>query len=270
MGLLSARSSASCWCTYGIHDLPCHRDILLSCLPLTCVHGCSFFNNLWDKFDEIDSSGDRRLSVDEFIAGCGVVGERLSGSEAEAEFALIDSNHGGYVLFDEFCTWCASRQVLEDDDDDDATADAAQAAAPAPEPEPEPEPVRPVSPKSKRHIARLEMPGRSERDELFRRMDYNGNNTLSLAEIDKAVIEIWPQFNHKPALMRAHQAAGKHGGGFVEAADFRRLLHFIAYFTELWELFAELDAGSENYMGDIWFCFRHKYFKNYPQYLKMV
>ena len=96
-----------------------------------------YFNNLWDKFDEIDSSGDRRLSVDEFIAGCGVVGERLSGSEAEAEFALIDSNHGGYVLFDEFCTWCASRQVLEDEDDDDA-ADAAQAAAPAPEPEPEP------------------------------------------------------------------------------------------------------------------------------------
>ena len=26
----------------------------------------------------------------------------------------------------------------------------------------------------------------------------------------------------------------------------------------------------KNYMGDVWFCFRHNYFKNYPQYLKMV
>ena len=26
----------------------------------------------------------------------------------------------------------------------------------------------------------------------------------------------------------------------------------------------------KNYMGDAWFCFRRKYFKNYPQYLKMV
>ena len=204
-----------------------------------------YFNNLWDKFDEIDSSGDRRLSVDEFIAGCGVVGERLSGSEAEAEFALIDSNHGGYVLFDEFCTWCASRQVLEDDDDDDATADAAQAAAPAPEPEPEPEPVRPVSPKSKRHIARLEMPGRSERDELFRRMDYNGNNTLSLAEIDKAVIEIWPQFNHKPALMRAYKAADVSKDGWVGRKEFRLLLEYLVYFNNLWDKFDEIDSSGD-------------------------
>ena len=26
----------------------------------------------------------------------------------------------------------------------------------------------------------------------------------------------------------------------------------------------------KNYMGDAWFCFRHNFFKNYPQYLKMV
>ena len=26
----------------------------------------------------------------------------------------------------------------------------------------------------------------------------------------------------------------------------------------------------KNYAGDVWFCFRHNFFKNYPQYLKMV
>ena len=27
---------------------------------------------------------------------------------------------------------------------------------------------------------------------------------------------------------------------------------------------------SKNYMGDVWFCFRHNFFKNYPQDLKVV
>ena len=26
----------------------------------------------------------------------------------------------------------------------------------------------------------------------------------------------------------------------------------------------------KNYAGDVWFCFRHNFIKNYPQYLKMV
>ena len=44
-----------------------------------------------------------------------------------------------------------------------------------------------------------------ERNALFDRMDCNGNGGLSLAEIDKAVLELWPQFNHKKALMRAYR-----------------------------------------------------------------
>ena len=102
-----------------------------------------YFNNLWDKFDEIDASGDRRLSLDEFITGCGVIGENLSGSEAEAEFAVVDSNDGGYVLFDEFCAWCARRQIVDDADE--------PVAEPKPEPawEPEPEPVVEPEPEHK-------------------------------------------------------------------------------------------------------------------------
>ena len=79
------------------------------------------------------------------------------------------------------------------------------------------------------------MPSKAERDAAFKRMDYNGNGVvtptqqsaaacafyslffrvvacalqLSLAEIDKAVLGIWPQFNHKPALMRAYKAADR-------------------------------------------------------------
>ena len=39
----------------------------------------------------------------------------------------------------------------------------------------------------------LPMPSKQERAEMFKRMDNNGNGMLSLAEIDKAVLELWPQ-----------------------------------------------------------------------------
>ena len=38
----------------------------------------------------------------------------------EAEFAKIDLNDGGVVLFDEFCKWAIGKSLdLEDDDDAD-------------------------------------------------------------------------------------------------------------------------------------------------------
>ena len=56
----------------------------------------------------------------------------------------------------------------------------------------------------------LTMPDKQAQKALFNRMDVNGNGGLSLAEIDKAVVEGLvgptlgcPDFNHKPALIRA-------------------------------------------------------------------
>ena len=72
---------------------------------------------------------------------------------------------------------------------------------------------------------------------LFNRIDNNGNGGLSLAEIDKAATELWPQFNHKPALMRAYRLADSDGDGLVSKREFSGLLRFILYFNELWEKF---------------------------------
>ena len=66
---------------------------------------------------------------------------------------------------------------------------------------------------------RLTMPNRAQRDELFKRFDFNGNGMLSLAEIDKAVVELWPQFDHKPALMRAYKAADRNEDGFIRRRE---------------------------------------------------
>ena len=59
------------------------------------------------------------------------------------------------------------------------------------------------------------MPSAAERRVAFDRMDVNGNGGLSLAEIDKAIIELYPAFNHKPALMRAYKAADRDDSGFI-------------------------------------------------------
>eukprot|EP01043_Picozoa_sp_COSAG02_P045381 COSAG02_NODE_4141_length_5727_cov_7.294808_1_plen_110_part_00 len=69
-------------------------------------------------------------------------------------------------------------------------------------------------------MSELAMPDRSQRDELFRRFDFNGNGMLSLAEIDKAVAELWPQFDHKTGPQR--DDSSKHT--LIRSADQRRVV----------------------------------------------
>jgi ankyrin repeat protein len=91
----------------------------------------------------------------------------------------------------------------------------------------------------------LELPGKAERDALFRRVDNNGNGKLSLAEIDKAVGELWPHFQHKPALMRAYKAADVNDDGWIRRREFRLLLEYLVYFNNLWDKFSEIDTSGD-------------------------
>ena len=79
----------------------------------------------------------------------------------------------------------------------------------------------------------------------FDRMDSNGNGGLSLAEIDKAVIELYPGYDHKPALMRAYKAADVSGDGFIGRREFRKLLHYLVYFNDLFEKFEDIDSDHD-------------------------
>lgn len=79
--------------------------------------------------------------------------------------------------------------------------------------------------------SQLTMPDKAGRAKLFRDIDVNGNGGLSLAEIDKAVVSgligralNYPDFNHKPALMRAYKAADRSGDEFIQRAEFFKLL----------------------------------------------
>jgi Ca2+-binding EF-hand superfamily protein len=69
-----------------------------------------YFNKLWHVFSQIDSGHDRRINFGEFRASLHMLKLHLDDDEAEAEFASMDRNGGGQVLFEEFCLWVAERQ----------------------------------------------------------------------------------------------------------------------------------------------------------------
>lgn len=64
-----------------------------------------YFNKLYAAFIDIDRDFDRRLDKNEFYQGAKKLGLKLTRKQANAEFAEMDTNDGGVVLFDEFCVW---------------------------------------------------------------------------------------------------------------------------------------------------------------------
>ena len=66
---------------------------------------------------EIDTDGDRRLTLAEFMHSARVVGLALSREAAAAEFARVDEDGGGQLRFEEFCSWAASTHLLLDEEE---------------------------------------------------------------------------------------------------------------------------------------------------------
>eukprot|EP01043_Picozoa_sp_COSAG02_P083867 COSAG02_NODE_21809_length_774_cov_1.293333_1_plen_173_part_10 len=61
---------------------------------------------------------------------------------------------------------------------------------------------------------------KDERDEIFSKIDGNGNGILSLAEIDGFVKAEYPGEFHKQALIRAYKAADVSKDGLIERPEF--------------------------------------------------
>jgi len=210
-----------------------------------------WFNRLWQIFSQVDAGQDRRISLAEFTAGLSNLGIQLSQAQAQQEFQSIDSNHGGQVLFVEFCAWVRKR--INPDDHPGFDADIASG-------EHLTKTVRRdlgdaatneviATHKCFRDFDELEkeikliMSDHKKLHKLWERIDFNGNNIVSLAEIDKLVVEAYPLLNHKPALMRAYKATIKTGDkdDWVDRKEFKTLLGSLFYFNKLYWLF---DQGN--------------------------
>lgn len=80
---------------------------------------------LWELFNSIDTSGDRRVRPKEFQAAlpllnkCGLKAATAWEEDPAGAFAQMDKNGGGVVLFDEFADFIL-RNGLHDLDGDDA------------------------------------------------------------------------------------------------------------------------------------------------------
>ena len=221
-----------------------------------------YFNNWWAQFDKIDKDHDGRLDVNELHRGCKLLGLDVSWATTMEEFNTMDDDCGGYVRFDEFCAWCAKRVHAEFTE----THRQEEEALVVESVEDDAQAERDVFHDAHRHVAAasgspaapivqhppLTMPDKQGRKALYNRMDVNGNGGLSLADIDKSVVEGLvgsalgcPDFNHKPALIRAYKAADTSGDGFIERNEFAKLLRFIVYFNNLWHKFEEVDSDHD-------------------------
>ena len=99
--------------------------------------------------------------------------------------------------------------------------------------------------KLRRNPSNFVPPSEQEILNKFKEMDFNGNNIISLAEIDKYISERYPIFDNKPALMRSYKAADTNNNGFISYKEFKNLWKYIVYFNKLWEKFDEIDFDSD-------------------------
>ncbi|KAI9104642.1 hypothetical protein DFS34DRAFT_603928 [Phlyctochytrium arcticum] len=87
---------------------------------------------------------------------------------------------------------------------------------------------------------------RAHIDKAWKTFDYNGNGILSLAEIDRAVIDVLPQYaKNKPAIMRAYKAADKSRDGFVDKNEFAALIDYLSVYDELYQKFKKMDDDGD-------------------------
>ena len=80
---------------------------------------------------------------------------------------------------------------------------------------------------------------------LWQQYDYNGNGMLSLAEIDKFIVEQFPELNVKRALMRAYKFADADSSGLITRAEFTLLLRSLVYFKQLDAEFSAIDRDND-------------------------
>lgn len=213
-----------------------------------------WFGKLFQIFAEVDTSGDRRIDFPEFQAALSKLGLDLDESQAKEEFAKIDTNGGGQILFVEFCAYVRQRVNPDADPNFDGDIISGEQCGKNMRKKHGNAATRDLIVVRKRgsDFDALEkkfktyMKEHKKLKQMWNSLDYNGNNQVSLAEIDKWVVENYPLLNHKPALMMAYKKAARENNGddFVQKKEFKALLGSLIYFNKVFWLFNEIDGDD--------------------------
>lgn len=80
-------------------------------------------------------------------------------------------------------------------------------------------------------------------------LDVNGNNIVSLAEIDKLIVYSYPELDNKKALMRAYKQTclkdGGNGDEWIQPEELPQLLANLLYFNKLYAAFISIDKDFD-------------------------
>merc|ERR1719277_521203 len=211
-----------------------------------------WFCKLHEVFQEIDTSGDGLVSLEEFQTGMETLGMRQTG-DLQKDFRELDRDGGGTADFKEFCSWVRMKVTPEhnhafDTDKHSATRITKKHAEATSGVVAKKKSFADFDALEKKLKALCAEESGKGLQKLWRRLDFNGNNLVSLAEIDKWVVETWALLNHKPALIRAFKATTEAGGDkdeYVHKKDFKRLILNLFYFNKLCWLFDQVDEGHD-------------------------
>jgi len=220
-----------------------------------------WFGKLFGIFQAIDTGADRRIDFGEFRQGLGQLGLRLNDADARAEFSKIDTNGGGQVLFVEFCSYVRHRVNPDANHTFDADIVSGEHCG------------RNIRAKhghaatrdlviQKKTVSAFDdiekkfkgfMQDNNQLHKMWTSLDFNGNHIVSLAEIDKWVVEQYPILNHKPALMRAYKRTikdGNTGDEWVHKKEFKKLLGALLYYNKIFWIFNEVDGDDRRLTFD--------------------
>jgi len=79
----------------------------------TLLGNLFYFNKIFWLWDYVNVDKDSRLDVKEFSRLMSIAGVRMKKAEVQQEFRKVDTNGGGYILFDEFCQYFTAKRCPE-------------------------------------------------------------------------------------------------------------------------------------------------------------
>ena len=95
----------------------------------------------------------------------------------------------------------------------------------------------------------LVAPSAWDRAALFKLADCNGNGMLSLSEIEDAVKTVWPAFDDRAILRRAHKVADLSGDGTIGRREFGMLLECVVFFYNEQAVFKAFDVDGDQQLS---------------------